>query len=106
MEHAAGLGRAAQEEAQRRHEQEGMIAKFDPAALGVSLRSGLFYHYVTMCLYLEQVPPQLAGYAEACPCHEPMIRGLREHDRGRVMSAQYSQGIHSCPCAGMMGPEL
>ena len=101
-----GATRPAQHQAQREHDQRVGIAQFDPAKLTQSLRSAIFFPYTWMCLKLEEIPPKLVAYGEACPCHEPMIRNMVRSQRARVMERHFGKGTRACPASGMLAPEL
>ena len=98
--------RPAQAAAQRKQEEQRGIAKFDVQALTTSLRSGLFWFYFVMCGMLERVPPALAAFGECCPCHEALVRDMTEYKRRMFFERIFGPGIHCCPCAGMVAPEL
>eukprot|EP00969_Alexandrium_andersonii_P354897 15443206-Alexandrium_andersonii.AAC.1 len=93
----------------RRREQQDErkgLTKFDPHALTQVLKSSLFARYVSMTLLVDEVPSSLAQWSEMCPCHEPVLRGLSDHRRCRLLSRQYGCHVESCPMSNALAPEL
>jgi hypothetical protein len=101
-----GKSRPDQDAAQQRAEHLAGLEKFDPDAVTVVLKCGLFHHYLHLCLFIESLPPQLAGFAEQCPCHSALTRHLNSYQKEQLFTAHYGTGVTSCPLAGMMAPEL
>ena len=101
-----GAARPSQAQVQERQERQAELSRFDPDAVKEVLGDGLFWHYMNLCLRMEEVPPKLAAFGERCPCHGILASRISEYHKAKLMQRFFGAGITACPCAGMMGPEL
>ena len=56
----------------KNHAEEG--SEFSPQKLSSTLQSELFLAYLHFIDYLESTTEMLAGWAEACDCHDPFVK--------------------------------
>ena len=59
-----------------------------------------------MCQAIEEVPPQLASFGEQCPCHFPAMIHMNNYSRRKFIEHLFGDNVTTCPCAGMVAPEL
>ena len=55
---------------------------------------------------MEELPPALAPYSDSCLCHELLLRGVLAYTWRRVLDAHCGPGVHMCPAAAIIAPEL
>ena len=94
-----GATRPAQARAERAQQDSQGLLAWDPKKVTAAARSSLFHPYVAVALRIEAVPQALASSAEACPCHQALLKNPSEHKRRVALEGHYGPGVLECTCA-------